>query len=236
MKKICILWVVATALLYCCPAYGFVCFSDDFSGSAYDPGKWDLDVSGSASFAIESGQAKFTIKNHHAFLKSKEIDVSNWDTIDISGQWRILSAKTPEYTITIYNADDETKWLNVTYKSWDDILGSGGSKPSLWLRDSALPSPYTTDIFYRTPPTEMTDFSIELTKTGWTFTEGSQGWTYNSNTLADATSFKVRIGGWDASSLSGQIVYFDNIEVSAVPEPATIIMFALGGLFLTKKR
>jgi hypothetical protein len=229
MRKICVVWIASAILLMQCrPLFGSICFSDDFSGSAYDPGKWDLDVSGSASFAIESQQAKFTIKNHHAFLKSKSIDIGGWDTIEISGQWRILSAKTPEYTITIYDADNETNWLNVTYKSWDDILGSGGSNPALWIRDSARPSPYTMDIFYRTPPTEMTNFSIELTKTGWTFTEGGQSWTYNSTTLADASSFKVRIGGWDASSLSGQIVYFDNIEVSAIPEPATIIIIALG--------
>lgn len=237
MKKISVLWIASVIfLMRCCPVFGSICFSDDFSGSVYDPAKWDLDVSGSASFAIETQQAKFTIKNHHAFLKSKSIDIGDWDTIDISGQWRILSAKTPEYSITIYDADNETNWLSVTYKSWDDILGSGGSKPSLWFRDSASPSPYTTDIFYRTPPIDMTDFSIELTLIGWTFTEGLQSWTYNSTTLADATTFKVRIGGWDYSSVSGQIICFDNIELSSVPEPATIIIIALGAILLRSRR
>jgi hypothetical protein len=38
------------------------------------------------------------------------------------------------------------------------------------------------------------------------------------------------------SSLSGQIVYFDNIEVSAIPEPATIIIIALGVPLLHGRR
>ncbi len=234
MKKICILWVIVVILFtYCCPVFGSIYFSDDFSGSVYDPGKWDLDVSGSASFAIESQQAKFTIKNHHAFLKSKSIDIGSWDTIDISGQWRILSAKTPEYFITLYDADDETNWLDVTYKSWDDA--SHSSKPALRFADASN-TPTTTDIFYRTPPAEMTDFSIELTKTGWTFTEGVESWTYNSTTLSGASSFKVRIGGWDASSLSGQIIYFDNIEVSAIPEPATLLLLVVGASMLLRRK
>jgi hypothetical protein len=218
------------------PLFGTIYFSDDFSSPSYDAAKWNLTTSGSSSFANESQTAKFTLAGGSAYLKSIPIDIGDWTTIDLTGQWKITSAKTPEYCIIIYDADDETNWVRVVYKSWDDILGSGGSKPSLWFRDSSKPSPYTTDIFYRTPPTVMTDFSIQLTNIGWTICEGTESWTYASTTLADAASLRIMIGGWDASSLSNQIVYFDNIEVSAIPEPATVMLLGLGGLALRKRK
>ncbi len=202
--------------------FAAVYFSDDFVN--FDTIKWEYLHDGNGSFSIENEEAKFTVKYYFDFLLSAPIAIDNWSTIDINGQWRVTSAITPEYLIRISDADNESNWLQVTYQSW------GG--PFLWFRDSAKPSPFTTDKFFRTPPGVMTDFSIRITDTGWIFTEGSDSWSYASTTLANANNFRVKIGGWDASSLSNQIVYFDNISVSTpdgalVPEPGTMSLFLL---------
>ncbi|MBN1257978.1 MAG: PEP-CTERM sorting domain-containing protein [Planctomycetes bacterium] len=206
-------------------------FSDEFT--SFDANKWDLNLSGGGSFTIDNEEAKFTIRNYCVFLKSKPIDILDWESVTLSGQWRIVSAITPEYLITIYDADNESNWLQVTYKSWDDA--SHSTKPALRFSDSAN-SPTTVDSLYRTPPSQMTDFSIHLTGTTWEFTEGSESWIYNSTTLADATSFEIRIGGWDASSLTNQIVYYDNLEVTAIPEPTAMVLLTTGAVMLLRRR
>ena len=210
-------------LIICLSSVRGAIFSDDFA-SGYS--QWTLDKSGYADFSIENQEAKFTVKSQHVYLKSKVINSSNWNTVDFNGQWRMTAHSTPEYDIFVYDANDEANYIRVTYQSW------GG--PNLWLRDSAKGTLYQAS---RTPPSTMTDFSINLTQTGWSFTEGSSSWgEYSSTTLASATGFRIKIGGWDCSNGANQIVYFDNIEV--VPEPATIGFLLVGGLalpFLRKK-
>jgi hypothetical protein len=36
-----------------------------------------------------------------------------------------------------------------------------------------------------------------------------------TSALASTTNFKLKIGGWDASSISNQYVYFDDIQINA---------------------
>ena len=221
LKKRVIRSVLGTGVfvIFCsCPVMSAV-FFDDFS-SGYS--QWTLEKSGSADFSIENQEAKFTIKKDYAYLKSNDFTLTGWTTIDFNGQWRIVSATTPEYDIFVYDADDENSWLRVTYQSW------GG--PYLWFRDSQNG---TLQKFNRTPPVTMTDFSIHLTQTGWAFSEGTTDWSEQASTaLAGATRFRLKIGGWDASSLSNQIVYFDNIVV--VPEPTTLCILGLGILSIVR--
>jgi len=198
-------------------------FEDTFSNTTIDTTKWTEDIAG-GSVLIENYTAKFYIQKGRAYLQSNPFSINEWDRIDFSGQWAIPSAITPEYDIFVYNADDTSEYLRVTYRSWDG--------PNLWLRDAGDSINTTKYYETRTPPSTLTDFSLWFTGTTWGYTEGPFSQSFASTTLADAENFYIKIGGWDASNTANQIVYFDNItvtaEAAAAPLPPAALLLCTG--------
>ena len=107
-------------------AQGNVVFQDDFNDNKLDTTKWTEDMAGSENtYAEENGEAHFTTYGHrtgsyvseHAFLKSRDILISDWSSVTFSGRWKILNPGTAEMWFRVYDIDTG-KYFGVRYVTW----------------------------------------------------------------------------------------------------------------------
>ncbi len=179
--------------------------TDDFNDNNLDSTIWIEDVTGSQSSYQELNQeATFTIYGEHAYLVSKPIEIVNWDQITISGTWKSPSVTTAE--MNCYLIDNETnERIGVAYDNWYDLI-------RYWHANE------NNVEISRTSPQTYTSFQILLNHTHLQYWENDELIHENKSTaLSETTQFQLKIGGWDTSSMPDQIIYFDDITLSAAP-------------------
>ena len=185
-------------------------FFDNFNSNTLDTAKWSKDVTGAYNNVVISNQeANFIICRSgmgHTFLKSSILHITSWNTITVEGKWKFYSPlfhATPEMTLYFYNAD--TNQLNgVAYDNWN-------SKIRYW-------SSNTSSVQYtRSSPKQYATFKLVIKKTSMEYWEnGTKLVEIPTTALSTATHFQLKIGGWDASTISSnQCVYFDDIKIDA---------------------
>jgi chitodextrinase len=182
-------------------------FWDDFNDNVLDLTKWSMDITGSGNQYQEiNEEGKFAVvRSGHTWLISQIVTIENWDTITIEGKWKFsspLSRPTPEMTLYLYDAD--TNQLNgIAYDNWNSIIRYWYTNVN-YLQDT------------RTSPKTYVTFKVVVTKTSMEYWEnGVKLREITTSALASTTNFKLKIGGWDASSISNQYVYFDDIQINA---------------------
>lgn len=213
-------WALVLGLAAAAPAA--ILFEDDFSAGAIDTAKWNVQVDAGCSIGVVAGtlQAEFTGADaaRGAYVVSKPIALpAEWTSISVTGQWAFTTPGLGECDMLIYNADDQTKYLRVTYLNW----------PSDHFR-RAQTDASVDDYSHTTFPSSLTPFQWTFTPAGWTFAEdGATFVDWSTTLMAGTQNILLKIGGWEYSAVYNAD-RFDNIQVT--PEPATLSLLALGGL------
>jgi len=211
-----------------------ILFSDDFNtGTEPDPAKWTQREDGSCSVYL-SGEALYasfigTGSSQYAYVTSPAIDLpTGWTDIVLTGQWAFPTQGLGECFARLHDPDDTSVYVQASYVNW---VGDHAQKA--W-RGTHTGS--TGEYVSRSSlPTALTDFTLTVTPTGWSFvTEGgSINKTYATTHMAGLDKIQIRIGGWEYSGF-WNVAAFDNIQMT--PEPATLALVALGGLGLVLRR
>lgn len=179
-------------------------FADDFNDNNLDANKWTTDVLGIGNQYQEVNQeAKFTVNvRGRSFLWSKQITIENWNTVTIQGRFKCPGLRTAEMICYIYDVD--TMQLNgIGYDNWNDVI-------RYWYTKSNYVQ------YSRLSPQTYSDFKIVITKTSMQYWEnGAMLKEIMTTAFASTTNFQLKIGGWDASSVSGQYIYFDDVQINA---------------------
>ncbi|GAB6101657.1 hypothetical protein JCM16138_08800 [Thermococcus atlanticus] len=204
-------------------AQGNVVFQDDFNDNKLDTTKWTEDMAGSENtYAEENGEAHFTTYGHrtgsyvseHAFLKSRDILISDWSSVTFSGRWKILNPGTAEMWFRVYDIDTG-KYFGVRYVTWPHEITY--DCPEDTLSDS------------RDAPQTYVSFRIVLYKDRFEYWEdGVLLKTVPTTGMENTTNFQLLIGGWDDTPMASNI-YFDDISVEYEPsqgEPLKITILS----------
>ena len=80
----------------------------------------------------------------------------------------------------------------------------------------------------------ITGITLTNLTTSATQTVATGGWLFPDQTRALPKTMSLYVGG--QSSTTGNIVGFDNLSVTATPEPASLALLGLGGLLLMPRR
>lgn len=181
-------------------------FSDKFNDNILDNTKWIKDVQGIQSSYEEINQeAKFTIYGEHAYLISQVIMIQNWEQIIVSGTWKSPGVTTAEMNCYLYDNDTNQR-IGVAYDNWFDQI-------RYWYSNN------NSEEKTRLSPQNYASFRLIYNKTSMQYWENNELLHENKSTaLTSTTQFQLKIGGWDASSIPNQIIYFDDIIITAIFE------------------
>jgi hypothetical protein len=199
---------------------------DDFGGSSLDPAKWTALVSTGCSLTVSGGvlNAYFSGANavRGAYAVSLPLELpQNWTSVTVTGQWAYVTKQTGEMVFRVADADATTNYLQAGYKTY---LGDAFRR--------SLTGQSVVDQA-RAVPATLAQFECVITPDHWLFRENrGSGWVtlvdLDTTVLAAADRLEVRIGGWEYSYTSQQHAKFDNMLVTAVPEPASMALLGLG--------
>lgn len=215
------------------PVRATVIFGDDFNtGAEPDPAKWTQVESAGCSVYLTGGvfYASFIGAGapRYAIATSPALDLpSGWTDIVLTGQWAFPTQGFGEALIRVQDPDDTSVFVQASYVNW---VGSSASKD--WRGTYTGFEEY---VYRGSLPTALTDFTLTVTPTGWSFvTEGgSISKAYTTAHMAGLDKVQIQIGGWEWSAVSN-VAAFDNIQLT--PEPATLSLLAIGGLAMVARR
>jgi hypothetical protein len=211
-----------------------VLFWDNFNTDGLDTTKWttltdpgcSLDVSGGVLHNYFTGAAA----PRSSYAQSIDIALpSDWSSVTITGQWAYPVSVYGEMVMSVKDAGAPANWDTVACYEWNG--------PGFRTQDSALGVSYTP----RSIPRELTDFEWTITPTGWQFKEYRNGvWDTlvdrSTTHMAGMSKMNLMIGGWEYSYTSLQETNYDNINISVVPEPATLCLLGIGALSLVNRK
>jgi len=200
-------------------------FSDDFNtGTEPNPAKWTQMEDGSCSVYLTGGalHAKFygTGGPQHAYATSPALDLpTGWTDIVLTGQWAFPTQGYGECLVRLQDPDDTGVYVQASYVNW---VGAGAQKAWRGMHTGSQEYVNRSSL-----PTTLTDFTLTVTPTGWSFvTEGgSINKAYTTDHMAGLDKVQIRIGGYEVSTYWNEAA-FDNIQLT--PEPATLALLALG--------
>lgn len=216
------------------PVQATVIFGDDFNtGAEPDPAKWtqvesagcSVYLTGGALYAsfIGAGAARY------ATATSPALDLpGGWTEIVLTGQWAFPTQGYGEAFIQVQDPDNTSVFVQASYVNW---VGTNASKN--WR---GTYTGFGGEYVYRgSLPTALTDFTLTVTPTGWSFvTEGgSISKTYTTAHMAGLDKVQIRIGGWEHSAVTN-VAAFDDIQLT--PEPATLSLLVLGSVAMLARR
>ncbi len=220
----------AVLVLACGSVRAGVIFSDDFNtGTTPDPAKWTLrEDDSNCSVYLSGGSLYASFKgagaNRYAYASSPVFDLSpGWDEITLTGEWAFPTQGYGECFIVLFGPADAKVRVQATYVNW----------PSKAFRVNY--TGYSESVPRSSLPTTLTGFELTVTPTGWSFTTeaGEIIKTYTTTHMAELSQVQFRIGGVEYSSVLN-VAQFDNIQF--VPEPATMVLLALGAAALIRRR
>lgn len=205
------------------PTPGAVIFSDDFNtGAEPDPAKWTQTEDGSCSVYLTGGvlYAKFygMTSPQYACATSPALDLpTGWTDIVLTGQWAFPTQGLGECLVRLHDPDVTGVYVQASYFNYPRKAWRGSY------------TGFSENVDRSTLPTALTDFTLTVTPTGWSFvTEGgSINKAYTTAHMAGLDKIQIRIGGWEYSRRWNEAA-FDNIQLT--PEPATLGLLALGGV------
>ncbi len=216
------------------PTWPITLFEDDFSsdtiGTNWTKDEWRevggvhyTDGLGNSHVSIQNGVAEFNVRGpiSGAYLNSISTSpILNWSSIEFSSKFGVsIPGQSAAFDMFVFSANDPTKYFQVYLASW------GG--PYLGFYDSGVDKGTASISGF---PEVGSDLSMRFTKTGFEFWGGPELLkSYASDSMKDASSFYLRIGGWDYSDTGNQQILFDDVKVTAAPEPISSALFLLGG-------
>jgi hypothetical protein len=207
---------------------------DDFEGGALDPAKWTAQVDAGCSLSVSGGLLHSYFKGANeprgAYAVSAPLVLpQNWTSVTITGRWAYVTKVYGEMLIQVRDADVLNNYVQAGYRTY----------PSDAFRYT-LTGQSVVDAGRQVPSTPV-DFECVITPSHWLFRENRGGtWTtlvdLDTTVFANTDSLQVRIGGWEYSVTALQHVTFDNVAVTAVPEPATMGLLGVGLAALAARR
>ena len=207
---------------------------DDFGGAALDPAKWTAQVDAGCSLSVSGGLLHSYFTGAGAPRGAYAVSVplalpQNWTSVTITGQWAYVTKVYGEMVFQVRDADVTTNYFQASYKTYQ---GDG-------FRYVVTGQSIVEQV--RAVPATLAQFECVVTPTHWLFRENRSGtWTtlvnLDTTVLAGADNLQLKIGGWEYSATSLQHVTFDNISVTAVPEPATMGLLGVGLAALAARR
>lgn len=185
-------------------------FQDDFDDNTLDSSKWTMDLVGDSTYQETNQEATFSIlgqgssSSYHIYLVSGNIHAEDWDTLTVEGKWAFSSsATTPEMLFRLIDSDT-SNYVGVGYATWGSRIIYSPSSSSHPEEIRPIPRAYVP-------------FKLVITKTSVQYWESEVLVNeFSTAALASGSNFKLKIGGWDYSRISGQYAYFDDIRVSAL--------------------
>jgi len=225
---------VAAVVILPGSAWAGILFSDDFNtGTEPDAAKWTQREDGSCSVYLSGGvlYSKFIGTNspQYAYVTSPAMDLpAGWTEIVLTGQWAFPTQGYGECLIRLHDPDNTATNVQASYVNW-----VGANPQKAWR------ATYTGSsgeyVNRASLPTDLTDFTMTVTPTGWSFAteNGSISKAYATTCMAGLDQIQIRVGGWEYSSF-WNIAAFENIVLT--PEPATLALAALGACGLLIRR
>jgi len=224
---------VVISVVLAVPARATVIFGDDFNtGTEPDAAKWTQIESAGCGVYLTGGAlyASFIGQNapRSAYVTSPALALpSGWTDVVLTGKWAFPTQGFGECFIQVLDPDNTSVFVQASYVNW---VGSSASKE--WRGTYTGFGEY---VYRGSLPTALTDFTLTVTPTGWSFvTEGgSISKSYTTAHMAGLDKVQIMIGGWEYSSVTN-VAVFDDIQLT--PEPATLSLLALGGLAMLARR
>jgi hypothetical protein len=188
-------------------------FSDNFNDNTLDTAKWTLDlVGGNCAFAEQNSRAEFQtnaiVSGDHAYLNSKPIVLSDWDTIEITGTYSNTGYTSRTHIATVTDLDDPLNTISAELAVWGTVVHS---TPEFWFYWRG--GSFTTSAPGPSPNPRVVPFRLKITRTGFEYYEDSVLiYSAATPTMASSHRFQLQVGAWEWSpELS--YTYIDEIVV-----------------------
>jgi len=209
-------------------------FEDDFDSPPLDPARWTKQEDPGCTVQVSGGvlQALFTGGKTpwHAYAHSVEVALpAGWTSFTLRGQWAYVDKVTGEMLMRLWDADDDTAYVQARYKTYGGEVFNASSPGSAEQEIS------------RTAPATLAPFEWTVTPTGWTFQEYRGGqWDlladFATAHMAGAEAVRFKLGGWEYSATTLQRTDYDDIELTVLPEPGCGALLLLGAAALVRRR
>ena len=215
MKKTQFFKIVSILIVLSCvsiPARGSIMAYWDFGNNAadYSVAVTVSDILGTPDLMVAGGEVDPDGKDGTAYGANPGGQAAAWDDVKVTGDdaYWIMSINTTGWS------DMAIRW---DYKAWDELQG------------------YSFDLDYR-----IGDSGDWINIVNNNLVEGFADWYSFSQSLAgisainNQTLVQFRMNDLDNSG-NGKFAV-DNVELSGVPEPASMLLLALGGLAIRSRR
>ncbi len=217
-------WASATTLL-----------SDDFSGSSLDTAKWTTATTwagspgdqGKASVSVADGHAVLTNRGH--LVTKDQFDPDAIGGIAITGQWTFngwdaFQILTRSDGIPGSGYGETQQGLEFNYWNSMVINARGGVSISDVTTSGTLT--LNTNKTYNFSITDNGTKGISLTLTQADDTSNTE--TISAKLASDSTSYNYVVFHNREYEGAENIAYLDNVVISTIPEPGTIVMTVIG--------